>query len=361
MGMQHTRRCQRERTGLLKQWKPRPSGSTVLAALMGLALPWYALSAQAGPHCSAVPASPPDSLPIEYQTLSDTMSGGNHWAGVMLRQIVVVQFRRGTAQPLKQAAICSVRGVVVGGRPLGREDGIYLVRVPTDSTGELLWRAIGELRKLPSVAIAMPEEVLSNLTGDVSSYKTPPRDSFVVRVRSDAGRPVADALVDIPATAGTSNVRGRTDANGRAVLVRAGQHTARLRVRRIGYTETVVVVDPDTSRTGIEIVVKEHPIRLEGLCTLSWDPAVVLVADTVFAQDTTWVRMRVSDGAYEDVRTIRLRDWREVGFAGERAGRYDIEVRAHGYRIWRRSGVRVTKGICHVQARTFRVRLSPMP
>jgi len=203
-----------EGMGSLKRWKPRLAGSTLLAALIGLVLPWCAVSAQAEPRCATVPASPPDSLPVEYETLSDTMSGGNHWAGVVLRQIVVVLFRRGTAQPLKQAAICSVRGVVVGGRPFHGEDGICLVRVPTDPTGELLWRAIGGLKKLPSVAIAMPEEVLMDLTGDVMTPMPRSKDSVVVRVRSDAGNPVADALVDIPAVAGRSSVQVRTDANG---------------------------------------------------------------------------------------------------------------------------------------------------
>jgi len=134
----------------------------------------------------------------------------------------------------------------------------------------------------------------------------------------------------------------------------------RLRVKRIGYKEMTVVVDLDTARTELEIVVARHPIRLEGVCTPSTAWAVELVADTVFAQDTTRVTMRVRDGVFEDVRTIRLRDWSTVGFAGERAGTYDIEVRAPGYRIWRRSGVRVTKNTCHVRTQTVHVRLIPM-
>lgn len=114
--------------------------------------------------CAAVPATPPDSMPREYETLADTVSGGSHYAGVVLRDIVVLQFRRGTPHADKKAVICLIRAIVVGGRPLAENEGIYLLRIPGDRTAETLFRAIGKLRLQPQVSFVGPEEVLSNLT-----------------------------------------------------------------------------------------------------------------------------------------------------------------------------------------------------
>lgn len=109
-----------------------------------------------------VPALPPDSLPIELRTLSDTVSGGTEHPGPVLRDIIVVLFRPGTAQAERQAAIDSVHGVVVGGRRDSDGDGVYLVRVPTDGTIDTLSRITKRLNALRQVLVAMPDEVWVN-------------------------------------------------------------------------------------------------------------------------------------------------------------------------------------------------------
>ena len=43
--------------------------------------------------------------------------------------------------------------------------------------------------------------------------------------------------------------------------------------------------------------------------------------------------------------------------AGERAGTYDLTVRSTGYRDWTKTGVTVTKGVCHVDQQAFTARL----
>ncbi|MHB1096755.1 MAG: S8 family peptidase [Gemmatimonadaceae bacterium] len=111
-----------------------------------------------------MPPTPPDNLPIEYETLTNTISGGNHWDGELLRGIVVLQFKRHTTLDDKQAAIDAVSGTVVGGRPLSSGEGIYLVRVRDDGTVEPLFAAISRLKQFPQVLLAMPEQVFNGFT-----------------------------------------------------------------------------------------------------------------------------------------------------------------------------------------------------
>lgn len=110
--------------------------------------------------CTAVPSTPPDSIPAEYETLADTISAGERFSSPVLRDIVLLQFKRGTLQADKVAAICLVEGVVVGGKPLTEGEGIYLVRIPGDRTARTLFSAIDRLRLLPQVLYAGPEAVL---------------------------------------------------------------------------------------------------------------------------------------------------------------------------------------------------------
>lgn len=110
--------------------------------------------------CSAVPATPPDSIPREYETMADTISAAGRLSSPVLRDIVLLQFRRGTSRADKIAAVCLVDGVVVGGRPLMPGEGIYLVRIPGDRTAQTLFKAIDSLRQLPQVLYAGPEAVL---------------------------------------------------------------------------------------------------------------------------------------------------------------------------------------------------------
>ena len=107
-----------------------------------------------------VPATPPDSVPADLGDSTKWVSGGSHYGGTILRDIIVLVFRRGTSQAERQSAIDLVRGSVAGGHPLPQGEGIYLVRVPTDGTIEPLFKAIAALRALPQVSIAMPDEII---------------------------------------------------------------------------------------------------------------------------------------------------------------------------------------------------------
>lgn len=89
------------------------------------------------------------------------MSAGNRLSPPVLRDIVILQFKRGTPHADKVAAMCLVDGRVVGGYPLEEEgEGIYLVRIPGDRTATTLFKAIDELRRLPQVLYAGPEAIL---------------------------------------------------------------------------------------------------------------------------------------------------------------------------------------------------------
>ena len=114
---------------------------------------------QQQPPCTEVPVTPPDSTPHEYETFADTMSADEHLSSPVLRDIVVLQFKRGTPHADKVAAICLVDGRVVGGSPLSEGEGIYFVRIPGDRTATTLFKAIGELRRLPQVLYAGPEAI----------------------------------------------------------------------------------------------------------------------------------------------------------------------------------------------------------
>lgn len=47
--------------------------------------------------------------------------------------------------------------------------------------------------------------------------------------------------------------------------------------------------------------------------------------------------------------------------AGERAGTYSVTVRKVGYKDWVKSGIQVTKDVCHVQPVGVTARLQPLP
>ena len=72
----------------------------------------------------------------------------------LVRGIVKVTFRDGTAQSARQQAIDSIAGVVVGGFRLDT-DGEYFVRIP-GSTYDDIQAAVRRLRALPQVEFAYP-------------------------------------------------------------------------------------------------------------------------------------------------------------------------------------------------------------
>ena len=93
-----------------------------------------------------------------------------------------------------------------------------------------------------------------------------------------------------------------------------------------GWAQASVLVRPVDARTG-------RPLPKE----LQWRS--VLIA---------------RDGEYVDSTSVA---W---GAARERAGTYDIVVRAPGYREWRRDGVRVPERLCDLKRARLKARLHPL-
>ena len=77
-----------------------------------------------------VPATPPDSVPADLGDSTKWVSGGSHYGGTILRDIIVLVFRRGTSQAERQSAIDLVHGSVAGGHPLPQGEGIRERRRP---------------------------------------------------------------------------------------------------------------------------------------------------------------------------------------------------------------------------------------
>ena len=63
----------------------------------------------------------------------------------------------------------------------------------------------------------------------------------------------------------------------------------------------------------------------------------------------------VRDGAYVDSLMLAGPDSRVAAY--ERAGTYSVEVRLSGYQHFSTSGIRVTKGTCHVNAQVVQALL----
>jgi hypothetical protein len=61
----------------------------------------------------------------------------------------------------------------------------------------------------------------------------------------------------------------------------------------------------------------------------------------------------VRDGEYVDSSTVAY------GAAWERAGTFDVVVRAPGYREWRREGVRVPERLCDLKRARLHAKLQP--
>ena len=76
--------------------------------------------------------------------------------GLVVKNMLEVAFARTATQAQRQAAIDSVLGSVVGGRPIADNgDGFYIVRIPSDNAGAGLIPALEKLRRLPQVDLAV--------------------------------------------------------------------------------------------------------------------------------------------------------------------------------------------------------------
>lgn len=79
---------------------------------------------------------------------------GHPW----VRSIVGVSFKRGTSQADRQAAVESIKGLVVGGTTLDSKDGEYYVRIQGGGFDDIV-AAISILRGLGQVDGAFPVTV----------------------------------------------------------------------------------------------------------------------------------------------------------------------------------------------------------
>lgn len=104
-------------------------------------------------------------------------------------------------------------------------------------------------------------------------------------------------------------------------------------------------------------------------CSTSVEPAIVVFVREIATGESAAAGARgaVRDGAYTD----SLRPFMYAGAdpasllsfraADERPGTYEVTILKDGYAPWVRSGVRVTRGTCHVNTVTLDAFLERMP
>ncbi len=100
-------------------------------------------------------------------------------------------------------------------------------------------------------------------------------------------------------------------------------------------------------------------------CTTEARPAIALtVVDSLTNQpalfQNLWATAR--DGTYRDSVAVNLGDVQKgnvtVWLADERAGVYTVSAKADGYQLWSKSGVTVTRDVCHVTTVSLTARLA---
>lgn len=127
-------------------------------ALIGACTTALPARERSAPCLTAVPATPPDSVPRWVYDERNAVNGT--WVtGTYTRDVLVVLFLPGTSQKARAEAICAVQGEVIGGRRFSETDGYYHVRIPADPTQERMRRAMELLNRLPQVIDAGPEFV----------------------------------------------------------------------------------------------------------------------------------------------------------------------------------------------------------
>jgi hypothetical protein len=184
-------------------------------------------------------------------------------------------------------------------------------------------------------------------------------DSLTVVVRSNDGHPLSTAhVLQIPRD---PQFTARTNDEGVAVLPYArGSGRLRVRVIALGYEPREVDIRSDTGPTVASITMRRTKVDLRAVCTTNLVPAIRITLDTVGLADSVQVTATVRAGAYRAAHEFSRSDRLfTVGFASERPGTYSVSVSAPGYTTWKRSGVSITKGVCHVNSRSFVVRLEP--
>jgi hypothetical protein len=151
-------------------WKhPHVSGSDSLLGTVNHPVPLVPDTAGAQnedtvamPGANPVPATAPDSVPAGYYDGSNLVRNPARLSAYFYRDIVAVLSKPTATIAQRQAAVDSVNGTVIGGLPLcGAGDGLYLVRLPHDSTNNRPLDAATKLKGLPGVGAAAPDLVFS--------------------------------------------------------------------------------------------------------------------------------------------------------------------------------------------------------
>lgn len=106
---------------------------------------------------NAYPVSlvPPDSQPAALYADTNVVINNSYLGGKAVKNTILVLFKVTATQAQRQAAIDSVKGVVVGGDQfLPNQDGYYLVRIANDASGSVMSAAITKLQTLTQVDFA---------------------------------------------------------------------------------------------------------------------------------------------------------------------------------------------------------------
>jgi hypothetical protein len=143
---------------------------------------------------------PPDSTPTALFDSLGTVAGSPLSAGPYRRDIVMVEFELGTPLAMRQAAIDSVSGEVIGGkRQDDKQDGAYYVRIHGGNTAALL-TAVQTLQRQPQIAVAIwvdigPGDLLQDRrTVDSDRWKNAPDATRDLRSRGRVPAQAPDSI-----------------------------------------------------------------------------------------------------------------------------------------------------------------------
>ena len=122
---------------------------------------------------AVVPLHAPDHQPGWISDQTNWVRNVRHVSSRFVKDIVVLRFRAGTSQVDRQQAIDRIDGTVIGGMPFVGMEGVYYVKIPSDSTNENVFTAIGVLDSMPQIQNALPYLITDD--GYAYSSKSDPR------------------------------------------------------------------------------------------------------------------------------------------------------------------------------------------
>jgi len=188
----------------------------------------------------------------------------------------------------------------------------------------------------------MPHSVLTRRGPAGTTITMVAEDSLIVRASV-----VGDSAAYTTPTIGAADptmIESRTDGSARvlrsasiALTATATARSSRTRPALLQATGTLAVACTMDARAGINLTMVDS---VSGAAPSG--PGAM--------------RLKVTDGAYGDsLRTVTLiAGW---GAAFERAGTYTATVDADGYLPWRKDGIVVARGLCHVRPVSVTARL----